>query len=153
MPVFLFLLALLIAVPLAEIYVLIEVGRSIGAGTTVALVILTAVVGAFLLRWQGLTTLARVQRMLNAGELPAIELVEGLILLVTGALLLTPGFITDVAGFLCLVPPLRRTLAQGMAARMVVRASVHAERHGPGGPQTFDGEFRVEDEPDDKRLE
>ena len=108
MPVFLLLLIGLLSVPLAELYVLIEVGRSVGAGTTIALVILTAVLGAWLLRWQGLSTLARAQKSLNAGELPATELIEGVILLVTGLMLLTPGFITDALGFLLLLPAVRQ---------------------------------------------
>ena len=121
MPVFLVLLILLISIPVAELYVLISIGQSIGAGTTIALVILTAVLGAWLLRWQGLTTIARAQASLNAGELPAVEMIEGLILLITGVMLLTPGFITDALGFACLLPWVRRRLAMVFAARMVVR--------------------------------
>ena len=95
----------LIAVPLIELYFLISVGKVIGAGMTVAVVILTAVIGAWLLRLQGLATLNRIQRTTAAGKLPATELIEGLILLITGALLLTPGFVTDAIGFTLLVPP------------------------------------------------
>ncbi|MEQ8235103.1 MAG: FxsA family protein [Gammaproteobacteria bacterium] len=158
MPVFLVLLLLLIGIPLTELYVLIKVGRAIGAGTTIGLVILTAVLGAWLLRLQGLATLARVRSALEAGELPAIELVEGLILLFTAVLLLTPGFITDAIGFAVLLPGVRRALAKGLAAQLVVRS---IRPGGPGGPaghggfgggprrgdeHTFEGDYRVEDD-------
>ncbi|MCB1747334.1 MAG: FxsA family protein [Gammaproteobacteria bacterium] len=155
MPVFLLFLVLLISVPLVELYVLIAVGRSIGAGTTIGLVILTAVLGAWLLRAQGLATLARARATMEAGELPALEMLEGLILLLTGVLLLTPGFITDTLGFIVLLPPVRRALARGLAGRMVVQAmGPRGPRpppgagpgHGHHGPRTLEGDYRVEDE-------
>jgi UPF0716 protein FxsA len=153
MPVFVFLLVGLIGIPLVELYVLIEVGRSIGAGTTVALVVLTAVVGAWLLRAQGLATIARMRAALEAGELPALEVVEGLILLVTGAMLLTPGFITDTLGFLCLVPAVRRLIAARIAERMVVRvARPPGGPRGPGGRHTIDGDYTVEDDEARRRI-
>ena len=155
MPIFAILLLALLSVPLIELFVLIEVGSSIGAGATIGLVILTAVLGAWLLRLQGLVTLARARRALDAGEIPAIELVEGLILLLTGVLLLTPGFVTDAIGFVVLLPGVRRTLARGMAANLVVstlRASGPRggpREQGPHGPRTFDADYRVEDEDED----
>ncbi len=148
MPVFLILLIGLISIPLAELYVLLEIGGSIGAASTISLVILTAVLGAWLLRQQGMATIARAQASMNAGELPAVELMEGLILLLTGILLLTPGFITDTLGFLMLLPPVRRRFALGFAKRMIVRHAGQRGRSpgaGPaGGPHTFDGEFKVD---------
>ena len=101
------LLVLFLVVPLAEIYVLIEVGSQVGAIATVALVVLTAVVGAALMRAQGLATLLRARDAMAKGEVPALELLEGAFILIAGALLLTPGFITDAAGFACLVPSVR----------------------------------------------
>mgnify|MGYP003335923154 FL=1 len=150
MPVFLLLILLLVTAPLVELYVLIAVGREIGAGPTIGLAILTAVIGAWLLRWQGLNTLNRVQQSLQAGELPAVELVEGVILLLTGVMLLTPGFITDAIGFLCLVPVIRRYFAAGLAGRLVVSTlhGVRGHHRGPGSNEdyTIDGEFTVDDE-------
>ena len=105
------LFILFITVPLAELYVLIQVGGVIGILPTIALCILTAALGAGLLRLQGLQTLERVRQKLEQGELPAIELIAGAILLLSGMLLLTPGFITDCLGFLCLIPRLRLALA------------------------------------------
>src|SRR5690606_24280806 len=99
-------------VPFVEIYLLLQVGGIIGAIPTIFLVVLTAVLGAWLLRQQGLATLQRLQVSMAQGTLPAYEMVEGPILLMGGILLLTPGFITDIMGFACLIPPLRRKIAQ-----------------------------------------
>ncbi len=104
----LFLLFLII--PIIEIYLLIQVGSIIGAFYTILLIILTAIVGAFLLRAQGIATLRRVQENVAKGKVPAMEMLEGLMLLVGGALLLTPGFFTDALGFVCLIPTLRRAV-------------------------------------------
>ena len=106
MPVFI----LFLVVPFVEIYLLVEIGARIGAPWTILLVVLTAIVGAWLVRVQGLATWRRFQASLSRNELPATALVEGLCLLIAGALLLTPGFFTDAVGFACLIPPLRHTL-------------------------------------------
>ena len=140
-PVFLLLFLL---VPLVEIYFLIVVGGWIGALPTVALVVLTAVIGAALARHQGLATLRRLQANMERGEAPALELVEGALLLIGALLLLTPGFFTDAVGFACLLPPTRHALALWALQHMTVMT--------PGaGPrthhttQTIEGEFRRED--------
>lgn len=109
MPI-LFLLFLLI--PFIEIWVLIKVGVVIGAGWTILLVVATAVIGAALVRSQGLSTISRIQQELAAGGLPADELLQGVFLIVSGALLVTPGFFTDTIGFALLVPAVRRALAR-----------------------------------------
>jgi UPF0716 protein FxsA len=141
--VFFWLLLLFFTVPLVEIYVLIEVGGVIGAWPTIALVVLTAVIGAALIRAQGLATISRVQQELERGELPAVSIIEGALLLVAGALLLTPGFVTDTIGFLILVPPLRRRAVEAFVARRLV---VTGGRDGAGGPRVIEGEFRREDD-------
>ncbi|MDO8826769.1 FxsA family protein [Methylophaga sp.] len=104
----LFLLFLL--VPIAEIYVLIEVGEVIGAGWTILFVIATAVLGAWLVKLQGLATMQRAQQSISRGETPALEMLEGMALFISGFLLLIPGFVTDAVGFLLLIPALRRAL-------------------------------------------
>ena len=126
-----------LAVPIIEIYLLIQVGQVIGAGWTVLLVVLTAVIGVWLLRIQGLSTLTRAQRKLQENELPAREILEGMALVVAGAFLLTPGFFTDTIGFLLLFPPTRISLVSLVASRMVVSASVHA-RANQGGANHAD---------------
>ena len=134
------LFLLFLTVPLVEIYFLIQVGREIGALSTVLLCILSAALGAILLRIQGILTLLRAREKLRRGELPADNLLEGLILLIAGVLLLTPGFITDVVGFLCLVPSLRSMLALRMLHR-AFRDDLR-RRH-----IVVEGEFREEDNP------
>lgn len=134
MSVFLFLF---IVMPVAEMAVLIKVGGIIGVLNTIGLVLLTAVIGAWLLRQQGLATLLKANQRLNSGELPAKEVAEGLILAVGGALLLTPGFITDTVGFLCLLPGSRHWLASQALKRMVVSGqsrSFHFRAGGGSGP-------------------
>lgn len=106
------LFILFLTIPLIEITILIEVGKIVGAAYTIVLVIGTAALGAALLRQQGLSTLMKVQTSMDQGNLPATELIEGLMLLVAGALLLTPGFFTDIFGFLILIPALRHHIAQ-----------------------------------------
>lgn len=127
-------LLLFIVMPIAEMAVLIKVGGAIGVLNTVGLVLLTAVIGAWLLKQQGLATLLRANQRLNSGELPAREVAEGLILAVGGALLLTPGFITDTIGFLCLIPGTRHWFAAQALKRMVISGQrSHFEfRAGPG---------------------
>jgi UPF0716 protein FxsA len=153
--VFFWLLLLFFTVPLVEIYVLLEVGGVIGVLPTIALVVLTAVIGAGLIRAQGLTTLARVRDELERGELPAVGIIEAALLLVAGALLLTPGFVTDTIGFLILVPPLRRRAVEAFIARRVIITGGGAGPGGPGGPggsegpggsRVIEGEYRREDE-------
>lgn len=122
------LLAVFFIVPLIEIWLLIEVGSAIGAPWTIIAVVFTAILGGFLVRAQGWSTYKRIQQQLQRGEIPAVEMFEGLFLLVAGALLLTPGFFTDAIGFLCLLPPLRRALIHSMLKRGLVRASKPAKR-------------------------
>lgn len=130
MSVFLFLF---IIMPIAEMAVLIKVGGMIGVLNTVGLVLLTAVIGAWLLRQQGLATLLKANQRLNSGELPAREVAEGLILAVGGALLLTPGFITDTVGFLCLIPGTRHWLAAQALKRMVASGQSRSFYFRSGG--------------------
>ncbi|WP_375183372.1 FxsA family protein [Marinobacter sp.] len=130
MSVFLFLF---IIMPIAEMAVLIKVGGMIGVLNTVGLVLLTAVIGAWLLRQQGLATLLKANQRLNSGELPAREVAEGLILAVGGALLLTPGFITDTVGFLCLIPGTRHWLAAQALKRMVASGQSRSFYFRAGG--------------------
>jgi len=140
---FRFFFILFLLVPLLEIYLLIQVGGLIGAIPTVFLVVFTAVLGAQLLRFQGLSTMNRVRATLERGEIPATEMLEGAVLLVGGALLLTPGFFTDALGFLCLVPVVRRRLVLWFVERYVV---THPGAGQERGPRTLEGEFRREND-------
>jgi len=144
--VFFLLLLLFFTVPLVEIYVLLEVGGIIGVLPTIVLVVLTAVMGAGLIRAQGIATLGRVQQQLERGELPAVGIIEAALLLVAGALMLTPGFVTDTVGFLILVPPLRRWAIQSFLARRMSAAGVAGGHGGVRQPGAIEGEFRREDD-------
>ncbi|RMF81186.1 MAG: FxsA family protein [Nitrospirae bacterium] len=120
------LFLLFLTLPLVELYLLIRVGRVIGAGWTVALVVLTAVVGAALAKAEGLRTLAAIQSALVAGRMPTEELVEGAMILVAGVVLLTPGFLTDAAGLLILFPPTRRPIRRWLLDWLRRRAQLQA---------------------------
>jgi UPF0716 protein FxsA len=130
----LILLATLLGVPLLEIALFIKVGGWIGLAPTLALIVLTAVIGVWMLRLQGISVLISAQRQLAAGSLPVTEVFEGLCLVIAGALLLMPGFFTDAVGGLLLVPAVRRFLYRRVRQRLeahVVDVRGPA-RHGPG---------------------
>jgi UPF0716 protein FxsA len=154
---------LFIAIPLVELYFIILVGGMIGALWTVVLVILTAVIGVNLLRIQGMSTLTRAQRNMAQGQIPAMEMMEGVALAVAGVLLITPGFITDTIGFLCLIPASRRAIIRYIMARASVHTNFSAsvggfqshqsQSHRPEKPgarrpkvgRTIEGECKRED--------
>ncbi len=156
------LLTAFIGVPLIEIGLFIEIGGFIGLWPTLALVVLTAALGSWQLRTQGLATLARGRQQLDRGQLPTRELFDGFCLVIAGALLLTPGFMTDAVGLALFVPGFRDRLRRFLASRMeaaaetrvwVDGAEIHPERRRPGrkpGGGVIEGEYRdVSDQPDD----
>ncbi len=156
------LLFLFIAVPVIEIALFIQVGGGLGVWPTIALVLLTAIVGASLVRSQGLQTLLTVQQRLAQGQLPAQQILEGVMLAVAGVLLLTPGFFTDILGMLVLLPAPRAYFAKQLMSRVVV-GNIHAsgagfeqpnpfhDRANPNGT-TYEGEFERKDDQDQHRL-
>jgi UPF0716 protein FxsA len=145
------LLALFFIVPIIEIYLLIEIGSIIGSGATLFAVVFSAVLGAWLLRIQGFSTLRRLQQTAAEGGIPAMEVLEGAMLLVAGALLLTPGFFTDAIGFLCLIPPLRRSLALWFFQRIFrfprdsSNRGFRRPRSKHGRTDVIEGEFRKDE--------
>ncbi|GLS83327.1 FxsA family protein [Paraferrimonas haliotis] len=148
-----------ILVPIIEIAVIIQVGGWLGAPATIAFMVITAIIGASLVRDQGLKTLFSVQSRLNRGELPGLQIVEGILLAVAGVLLVTPGFVTDLVGFTLLLPPTRQLLAHWLLARMQVQMVNHASANPYAGANphasndsfdkqqgdTIDGEFERKD--------
>ncbi len=112
------LLLLFTVVPLVELALLLEIGQLVGLPATLALVFGTGVLGAWLARREGLRALTRVQKETAAGRLPADALLDGLLILIAGAVLLTPGLLTDVAGFLLLIPATRQAVRRGVADRL-----------------------------------
>jgi UPF0716 protein FxsA len=101
------LFVLFVGVPFAELYVLLQVGHAIGVLNTLALLILVSIVGAWLAKREGIGVLRRMQAALNAGRVPGTELIDGFLILLAAALMLTPGFLTDIVAILLLLPPVR----------------------------------------------
>lgn len=136
------LLLLFIGVPIVEIAVFIQVGDVIGLWPTLIIVILTAVIGTYLLRQQGLSTLMRAQTALNEGRVPAEEMFDGICLVLAGAFLLTPGFVTDSVGFLLFFPPFRAFMRKHIKKFIIKRGNIHVvgpdgrpvHPHGPQDP-------------------
>ena len=108
-------------IPIIEIYLLIEIGSMFGALTAVTLVILTGFLGAFLARMQGLQTLYRIQESLREGKMPSGELLDALLIVIAGLVLLTPGFLTDLAGFLLLIPATRNSIKYWLRRQIELR--------------------------------
>ena len=154
------LLVFFIVIPLLEMLLLFEVAGHIGGLWTVGLVVLTAVAGIQILKRQGLRTLLRARQRLETGELPAREIVEGMLIAAAGALLLTPGFITDTLGFVFLTPSLGGSIAAWLIKRGVWAmhvnddAGFHArstrDRNGAGN--VYEGEYSRKP-PESDRLE
>ncbi len=143
----LFFLLLMIAVPIAEIAVFIEVGGFLGLWPTLVTVILTAMAGTALLRHQGLATLLKAQESLARGRFPIDQVFDGLCLLFAGALLLTPGFITDAAGLLLFVPAARAAVRKraGRYLTATGRVEMYADAPAPGagrkGATVIEGDY------------
>ncbi len=161
----LYILLALVGVPLLEIWVFIEIGGLIGAWTTIGIVLLTGIAGTILLRLQGLGVLARTRDALDRGVMPVTEVFDGACLLVAGALLLTPGFVTDTIGVLLFVPAFRQVLGRWLLRRLLASGEVwidgRPQHRGPGAKDrhgtVIDGEFSEvaepgEATPDEKTL-
>jgi UPF0716 protein FxsA len=118
------LVILFIGVPFAELYVLIQVGHAIGVLNTLGLLLLVSIVGAWLAKREGIGVIRRMQAALNAGRVPGSELVDGFLILLAAALMLTPGFLTDIVAIFLLLPPVRavvrRTLRRSFARRIEI---------------------------------
>jgi UPF0716 protein FxsA len=145
MKVFQIVFLAVLIIPFAEIYLLLQVGAIIGAFPTIFLVVATAVLGTILLRQQGFATFHRFQTSLAQGEIPAYEMIEGPIILAGGLLLLTPGFITDLLGLACLVPQLRRSIAQYIIEHHFIQPGGGFESKTRRQPDVLEGEFTKED--------
>lgn len=149
MNLFRILFLFFLTVPIVEIYLLLKIGGIIGILPTVILVVTTAMLGAMMLRNQGLSTMQRLQDMLSRGEIPAQEIIEGPLLLVGGALLLTPGFFTDAMGFALLVPITRKRFVQYLLENHFSASGIRAgmkvhNAHSHEGT-TIEGDFKKDD--------
>ncbi|MBQ4832709.1 FxsA family protein [Pseudoalteromonas sp. MMG010] len=158
---FRFLFVLFIIIPIIEIALLIQVSEVIGGFATIALVILTAILGAKMVKQQGMGAMQNVQSQMAQGQMPAKELFTGICVVIAGVLLLTPGIMTDVFGLLLLTPAIRNKLAAGLASQATVKMSASMQQNQrPSGfsqqstqqnnhqvehPTTIDGEFERKD--------
>jgi UPF0716 protein FxsA len=138
LPMFLRLLLLFTIVPLIELYLLITIGGVIGVVPTIAIVIGTGVLGAWLARWQGLAVIRRISDEMADGRIPTDALIDGLLVLVAAAVLLTPGLLTDTAGFVLLVPSSRAVVRKAVAAAIAKRTRV-------ADPDVIDAQWFRED--------
>ena len=118
------LILLFIGVPFAEIYVLLQVGHAIGVLNTLAVLVLVSVVGAWLAKREGLGVLRRLQAAVNAGRVPGTELIDGFLILLAAALMLTPGFLTDIVAILLLLPPVRAVVRHELRRRLARRIEI-----------------------------
>lgn len=139
-----FFLIPFVFLPLLELFILIQVGDEIGAVLTIGLVLITAAIGLALLRQQGYSTLMRAREKASQGQVPAEEMLGGVFVALGGLLLLLPGFITDVIGLCCLLPPVRRLFLKGLLSRWLVVGGMSTR--GEAG-RVIEGEF----ERDEKR--
>lgn len=148
---------LFVIFPFIEIVILLQVADEIGGWNTVLIVVLTAALGITLMRSQGFNTWRRFQTRLQSGEMPAQEIIEGMLIAFCGAMLLAPGLLTDSIGILCLLPPIRRRIAQrvlGSGNFFMAGSFQNSFYRGQGGPgrpphgDIIDGEYRDETNPD-----
>lgn len=152
------LFLLFVMVPIIEIALFIQVGGAIGLWPTLAIVVLTAIIGTALMRAQGIMALNRLQQAIADGGDPATPLIEGAMILVAGVLLLTPGFFTDTAGLLLLLPPVRMALIRWGSARVLASGFTFVST-GTTGParrpnqDTIDAEYSVLDDDDQEPPE
>lgn len=149
-----------VSVPLIEIALFIQIGGAIGLWPTLAVVIVTAMIGTFLVRNQGALAMGNLQRSFSELNDPTEPLAHGAMILIAGALLLTPGFFTDAVGFALLMPPVRVGVFKYLRSRIKVQSfsmgSMHSQSSHPqsppqGGPDVIDGEF-TEVDPDKKQT-
>ena len=165
------LFILFVVIPVIEITILIKVGQAIGGWYTVGLVLLSAFIGVNMLRYQGVTTLMRAQAKIQSGEMPLSEMRDGIVIAIGGALLITPGFVTDAIGFACLLPFTRglffKIFGERVASAFVSRGgsahfysqgdSTFEESHRSSADDIIEGEFFDVDDSnktdDRKRIE
>ena len=125
------LVFIFIVVPLSELYVIVQVAHSIGAFNTLAVLFLVSLVGAWLVKREGIGVLRKAQAKVDAGQVPGKELADGVLILLGGALLLVPGFITDAIGVLLLLPPVRAAMRALLIRRYARRAQAEIVVYQP----------------------
>lgn len=152
-----FLFIIFVVIPVVEITILIKVGQAIGGWYTVGIVLLSAFIGVNMLRYQGVSTLLRARSRMESGEMPVAEMRDGIVIAIGGALLITPGFVTDAVGFACLLPFTRglffQLFGQRLSSAFVQRGGqFHSSAHRPNehasNEEIIDAEFTEIDDED-----
>ncbi len=144
------LIAIFIVVPLAELYVILKVGDSIGVGWTILLLVVDSLLGSLLLRAQGRSVWKRFNTALGEGKMPHREVLDGVLVIFGGAFLLTPGFLTDIVGLVLLIPPTRAVVRGLVARRLGQRVAVgvvNRSRRPTGGDFDVEGSATEDDRP------
>jgi UPF0716 protein FxsA len=139
------LLLLFIIVPVAELYLFLTLGEELGVKNTIAIIIITAILGAALTKSQGRRAMRKFQQATAEGRMPAKEALEGLMILLAGAVLITPGFLTDTVGFLLLVPPVRTAVAGFLGKRLKGKIQIITPGMPPQDPQEERPKSKLDD--------
>jgi UPF0716 protein FxsA len=134
----LLLVLIFIAIPIAEIYVIIQVGEAIGPWWTILLLVVDSLVGSWLLKSQGRRVWARFRETVQRGDMPHREVIDGVLVIFGGAFLITPGFITDIIGALLLIPPTRSIFRGYLIRRLGKRIEFRASRRPPSSTADYD---------------
>jgi UPF0716 protein FxsA len=150
----LWLILIFVGLPILEIALFVEIGGAIGLLPTLAIILLTAILGTAIVRWQGLRALDRLRASVETGGDPVGPIAHGALILVAGVLLVLPGFFTDALGLLLLVPPVRGLLIRLGASRATVRAATYVRRPAGHPSETIEAEYEVveEREPDGREA-
>ena len=148
----LLLVALFVVVPIAELAIIIQVGQALGLLPTIALLIADSVLGSVLMRSQGRATWRRFNEAMQAGRVPAAEVLDGGLVIFGGACLLTPGFISDVVGIVLLLPPTRAVLRRILVRRFAMRMVASARRRATVPAEAYDVEGTAHDVGEGGRL-
>lgn len=139
------LLLLFILVPVAELYLFMKLGSQLGLGPTLAIIVVTAIIGAALTKSQGRRAMARFQQATKEGRMPAREAMDGLMILLAGAVLITPGFLTDTIGFLLLVPPFRSLVAGYLGKNLKGKIQIFSSGMPPQDTQEQKPKSKLDD--------
>ena len=140
------LFAVFIIVPLVEIAFFVVIGNTIGLWPTLAGVLVTAVAGSLILRWQGLQLINEIRTSMGAGRLPARALADAMMVAVAGVLLLTPGYFSDLIGILLLIPPIRTLIYRFLASRVQVVSTTTTQSYGFGPRRVEDDTIELGDD-------
>ena len=132
------LVLLFLVVPIVELYVIIQVGQEIGALNTIGLLLVISFVGAWLAKREGLGVWRRLNAQMAAGQVPAGEIVDGFLILLAAALLVTPGFLTDVLAIVLLIPPTRALVRRALRRRFMSKVQIYRSAASPSRPPDID---------------